>query len=152
MGLLVGVDLAHQNHWITARIYQSIPLVDNFNVRLMELPPGVDQRFLDKFGPSESTMLERPNHRAPECGIPAVRRTLGNFSKITRFKVFPPPYKDGVVRVWCQFESPDVARTACEINEVKQRALNLERISVHRVPPIQFRYSEDLQPVLGRGE
>ena len=129
----MGMDLAHQDQWITASIYQNIPFIDDFNVRFTELPPGVYQRFLDKFGPSDGTMLERPNHQAPECGIPAVRRTLANFNKITRFKVISPPYKDGVVRVWCQFEPPDVARTACELYQVKQRALNMERISVHRV-------------------
>jgi hypothetical protein len=99
MGMLVGMDLAHQDHWITASIYQNIPFIDNFNVRFTGLPPGVDQRFLDKFGLSEGTMLERPNYQASEWGIPAVRRTLTNFGKITRFKVIPPPYKDGVVRV-----------------------------------------------------
>ena len=122
-----------KDRWITASMYQSIPYIANYNVRFTGLPPGVDQKFLDKFGPSEGTMLERPNHQAPECGIPAVRRTLASFGKITRFKVIPPPYKDGFVHVWCQFESPDVARAACELNQVKQRALNMERISVHRV-------------------
>lgn len=122
-----------QGHWITASMYQSIPFIADFNVRFTGLPPGVNQKFLDKFGPSEGTMLERPNHQAPDCGIPAVRRTLGNFGKITRFKVIPPPYKEGFVRVWCQFESPDVARAACELNKVKQRALNMERITVDRV-------------------
>lgn len=122
-----------QDHWITASMYQSIPFIDNFNVRFTGLPPGVDQKYLDKFGPSEGTMLERPNYQAPECGIPAVHRTLASFGKITRFKVIPPPYKEGFIRVWCQFGSPDVARAACELNQVKQRALNMERISVHRV-------------------
>ena len=127
------MDLAHQDHWITASVYQNIPFIDDFNVCFTRLPPGVYQRVLDKFGQSEGTMLERPNHQAPECGIPAVHRTLADFDKITRFKVIPPPYKDGVVRVVCQFESPVVACTACKFYQVKQHALNIERISVHRV-------------------
>ena len=134
-----------QGHWITATMYQSIPFIDTYNVRFVGLPPGVDQKFLEKFGPSGGTMLERPNYQAYEFGVPAVRKTLTSFGKITRFKVVPPPYKDGFVRVWCQFESPDVARAACELNQVKQRALSMQKISVQRVlsflervPPAKF--------------
>jgi hypothetical protein len=122
-----------QGYWITASMYQSIPIIDAYNVRFTGLPPGVDQKFLDKFGPSEGTMLERPNYQAPDFGIPAVRKTLASFGKITHFQVIPPPYKDGFARVWCQFESPDVAGAACELNQVKQRALGMERIRVRRV-------------------
>ncbi|KAH9996212.1 hypothetical protein BJV77DRAFT_169476 [Russula vinacea] len=121
------------DYWITASMYQSIPIIDAYNVRFTGLPPGVDQKFLDRFGPSGGTMLERPNYQAPEFGIPAVRRTLASFGKITHFKVVRPPYKDGFVRLWCQFESPDVARAACELHQVKQRALGMEKIRVRRV-------------------
>jgi hypothetical protein len=122
-----------RDYWITASMYQSIPIIDAYNVRFTGLPPEVDQKFLDRFGPSGGTMLERPNYQAPEFGVPAVRRTLANFGKITHFKVVRPPYKDGFVRVWCQFESPDVARAACELHQVKQRALGMEKIRVRRV-------------------
>jgi IBR (half RING finger) domain-containing protein len=122
-----------RGHWITASMYQSIPFIDDYNVRFTGLPPEVDQKFLEKFGPSGDTMLERPNYQAREFGIPAIRNTLASFGKITRFKVAPPPYKNGFVRVWCQFESPDVARAACELHRVKQRALSMEKISVFRV-------------------
>ena len=122
-----------QGYWITASMYQSIPIIDAYNVRFTGLPPGVDQKFLDKFGPSEGTMLERPNYQVPDFGIPAVHKTLESFGKITHFQVIPPPYKDGFARVWCQFDSPDVARAACELNQVKQRALGMERIRVRRV-------------------
>ncbi|KAH9990989.1 hypothetical protein BJV74DRAFT_419934 [Russula compacta] len=122
-----------RGYWITATMYESIPIIDAYNVRFMGLPPEVDQKFLDKFGPSEGTMLERPNYQAPEFGIPAVRRTLASFGKITQFQVVPAPYKSGFVRVWCQFDSPDVAGAACELNWVKQRSLGMEKILVRRV-------------------
>ena len=122
-----------RGYWITASMYQSIPIIDAYNVRFTGLPPGVEQKFLNKFGPSADTMLERPNYQAPEFGIPAVHKTLESFGKITHFQVIPPPYKDGFARVWCQFDSPDVARAACELNHVKQRALGMERIRVRRV-------------------
>jgi hypothetical protein len=122
-----------RGYWITASIYQSIPIIDAYNVRFMGLPPGVEQKFLNRFGPSEGTMMERPNFQAPEFGVPAVRRTLESFGKILQFQVVPPPYKDGLVRAWCQFESPDVAGAACELHRVKQRSLGMEKISVRRV-------------------
>ena len=122
-----------RGYWITATMYENIPIIDAYNVRFIGLPPEVDQKFLDKFGPSEGTMLERPNYQAPEFGIPAVRRTLASFGKITQFQVVPGPYKSGFVRVWCQFDSPDVAGAACELNWVKQRSLGMEKILVRRV-------------------
>src|SRR6266851_1976663 len=98
-----------RGYWITASMYESIPIIDAYNVRFTGLPPWVEGDFLDKFGPSEGTMLERPNYQAPGFGVPAVRKTLESFGKITQFHVVPPPYKDLFVREWCQFESPDVA-------------------------------------------
>lgn len=119
--------------WITASIYQTIPIIDAYNVRFMGLPPSAGREFLDKFGPSEGTMLERPNYIAPDFGETAVRKTLANFGKIASWAVTPPPYTDGNVVAWCQFDSPDVAAAACELNRVKQRSLSMERIFVRRV-------------------
>jgi len=122
-----------KGYWITATIYQRIPVIDAYNVRFMGLPPWVEQNFLNKFGQSEGTMLDRPNYQAPEFGVPAVRKTLESFGRIIKFHVNPPPYKDGFVRAWCQFGSPDVAAAACELHRVKQRSLGMEKISVRRV-------------------
>jgi hypothetical protein len=122
-----------RGYWITATMYQSIPIIDAYNVRFSGLPPWAGREFLDKFGPSEGTMLERPNYQAPEFGEPAVRKTLASFGKISHFQVVPPPYKDGTVRAWCLFESPDVASSVCELNRVPQRSLNMAKISVKRV-------------------
>jgi IBR domain, a half RING-finger domain/RNA recognition motif. (a.k.a. RRM, RBD, or RNP domain)/Zinc finger, C3HC4 type (RING finger) len=122
-----------RGYWITASMYQSIPIIDAYNVRFSGLPPWAGREFLDKFGPSEGTMLERPNYQAPEFGEPAVRRTLASFGKMLHFQVVPPPHKDGTVRAWCLFESPDVANSVCELNRVPQRSLNMAKISVKRV-------------------
>ena len=128
-----------RNHWITANVYEGIPILGAHNVRFTGLPTDVGPKFLDKFGPMEGTMFERPNYQAPEFGVPAVRRTLESFGKITDFHAIPPPYKDGVVRVWCRFASPDVASAACELHRVKQRSLGMEKISVLRVLSVQER-------------
>lgn len=130
-----------RNHWITASIYEGIPIVGAHNVRFTGLPADVEAKFLGKFGPMEGTMFERPNYQAPEFGVPAVRRTLESFGKITEFHVNPPPYREGVVRAWCHFESPDVAGAACELHRVKQRSLGMEKISVLRALSV-------LEPVL----
>ncbi|KAH9057948.1 hypothetical protein EDB83DRAFT_1037649 [Lactarius deliciosus] len=122
-----------RNHWITANVYEGIPILGAHNVRFTGLPTDVGPKFWNKFGPTEGTMFERPNYQAPEFGVPAVRRTLECFGKITDFNVVPPPYKEGFVRVWCHFESPDVAAAACELHRVKQRSLGMEKISVVRV-------------------
>ncbi|KAI9511675.1 hypothetical protein F5148DRAFT_267063 [Russula earlei] len=122
-----------KGYWITASIYDNIPKIGDFNVRFTGLPPWVEEKFLSKFGSLEGAMLGRPNHQAPEFGVPAVRKTLENFGKVIKFIVTPGPYKDGIVRVWCQFGSQDVAGAACELHNVKQRSLGMEKISVRRV-------------------
>ena len=118
--------------WITASIYQSIPIIDAYNVRFTGLPPGAGRDFLDKFGPSEDTMLERPNYSAPDFGENAVRKTLASFGKIILWDIASPPYMDGHVRAWCHFESPDVAAAACELNHVPQRSLGMKKLAVQR--------------------
>ena len=120
-------------YWITASTYQSIPIIDAYNVRFTGLPPWAGQDYLAKFGRSEGTMLERPNYSASDFGETAVRKTLASFGKITSWVMVPPPYMDGNVRAWCQFDSPDVAAAACELHRVKQRSLGMEKISVRRV-------------------
>ncbi|KAI0305126.1 hypothetical protein B0F90DRAFT_1159513 [Multifurca ochricompacta] len=122
-----------RNYWITASIYEGIPIIGAYNVRFSGLPPDAGAKFLNKFGRTEAIMLERPNYQAPKFGVPAVQRILQNFGKISQFQPVPSPYKDGVVRAWCLFESPDVARAACELHRVKQRSLGMERIFVRRV-------------------
>ncbi|KAF8271844.1 hypothetical protein EI94DRAFT_1719622 [Lactarius quietus] len=126
-----------RNHWITASVYEGIPILGAYNVRFLGLPTDVEAKFLNKFGPTEGTMFERPNYQAPDFGIPAVRRTLESFGKITSFRPVTPPYKDRLVRVWCCFESPDVTNAACELHRMKQRSLGMERIFVVRVLSVQ---------------
>ncbi|KAH9174701.1 hypothetical protein EDB89DRAFT_462865 [Lactarius sanguifluus] len=128
-----------RNHWITAKIYEGIPIVGAYNVRFTGLPTDAEAKFLNKFEPTEGTMFERPNYQAPKFGALAVRRTLESFGKIADFHVIPPPYKGGMVRAWCRFESPDVANAACELHRVKQRSLGMEKISVVRVLSVQKR-------------
>jgi hypothetical protein len=122
-----------RNHWITASVYDGIPILGAYNVRFLGLPTDAEAKFLNQFGPTEGTMFERPNYQAPDFGVPAVRRTLEYFGKIAYFRKNPPPYKDRVVRVWCCFDSPDVTMAACELHRVKQRSLGMERIFVVRV-------------------
>ena len=122
-----------RDHWITASVYEGIPILGAYNVRFLGLPADAGEKFLNKFGPTEGTMFERPNYQAPEFGVPAVRRTLESFGKVSYFQPNPPPHKDRVVRAWCCFESPDVAIAACELHRVKQRSLGMEKIFVVRV-------------------
>ena len=129
--------MTERKHWITATMYEGIPVVGAYNVRFMGLPPGATPKFFKQFGPTEDTMMERPNYQSSEFGIPAVEKILQNFGKITHFQPVQPPYKDGMVRVWCQFESPDVAAAACELHRVKQRSLGMEKIYVKRVLSVQ---------------
>lgn len=126
-------DRKPRNYWITANVYEGIPILGAYNVRFTGLPADAGASFLNKYEPTEGTMLERPNYQAPDFGIPAVRRTLESFGKVTDFIQIPPPYKEGKVWVWCRFESPDVASAACELHRIKQRSLGMERISVVRV-------------------
>jgi IBR domain, a half RING-finger domain/Zinc finger, C3HC4 type (RING finger)/RNA recognition motif. (a.k.a. RRM, RBD, or RNP domain) len=129
--------MTRRKYWITASMYEGIPVVGAYNVRFTGLPPDTTPKFFNQFGPTEDTMMERPNYQSPDFGIPAVRRILEGFGKITTFQPVPPPYKDGMVRVWCRFELPDVAAAACELHRVKQRSLSMVKISVQRVLSVQ---------------
>ncbi|KAI0251905.1 hypothetical protein BJV78DRAFT_1207615 [Lactifluus subvellereus] len=129
--------MTERKYWVTASMYEGIPVVGAYNVRFMGLPPDTTEKFFDKFGPTEATMMERPNYQAHSFGVPAVRKTLESFGKITTFQQVPPPYKKGWVRVWCRFESPDVAGAACELNRIKQRSLGMVKVSVRRVLSVQ---------------
>ncbi|KAH9974020.1 hypothetical protein BGW80DRAFT_1304837 [Lactifluus volemus] len=62
--------MTERNHWITATMYEGIPVVGAYNVH---------------------TMMERPNYQSPDFGIPAVERILQNFGKITHFQPFDSP-------------------------------------------------------------
>ena len=125
--------MTERKYWVTAGMYEGIPVVGAYNVRFMGLPPDTTEKFFEKFGPTEATMMERPSYQAPNFGIPAVRKTLESFGKITNFHAVPPPYKNGWIRVWCRFESPDVAGAACELHRIKQRSLGMVKVSVRRV-------------------
>ncbi|KAI0313332.1 hypothetical protein OF83DRAFT_1175779 [Amylostereum chailletii] len=126
-----------RGHWVTATMYDGLPVIGQYNVRFHGLPHDALAKNIKKFGHSQDTMLERPNYSSPEFGIPAVEAILRDCGSMAYFEALPPPYKDGIVRAWCRFDSPDVARFACEKSGVKQRTLGGEKIWMHRVHSVK---------------
>ncbi|KAI0264733.1 hypothetical protein BC834DRAFT_252997 [Gloeopeniophorella convolvens] len=133
-----------RKHWITASIYEGMPVIGAYNVQFNGLPSDAPPKYLKRFGPAEDIMLERPTYHAQEFGALAVQRVLGDFGKMVYFEPNPPPYKDGIVRAWCRFESPDVANAVCELHKVKQRVLGMERLYVQRVLSVLEHMPRDL--------
>ncbi|KAI0039864.1 hypothetical protein FA95DRAFT_1566881 [Auriscalpium vulgare] len=139
-----------RKYWVTATTYEGLPVVGTFNVRFMGLPADAKENDLKRFGTKgfEGAMFERPNFLAPNFGATAIEKTLQQFGPMESFELSPAPYKDGVVRAWARFESPDVARVVCELNGVKQRALNGEKVYARRMQSLRTLISRDVYAVV----
>ena len=127
-----------RGHWVTASMYTGLPCVGQFNVRFTGMPPNAKDKDVLRYGKTSESgiMFSRPNYDAKNYGIAAVQRLLKDFGRVTYFEVVPAPYKDGVVRGWAQFDSPDVAKAACELDGWKQDALGGEKFHIQRVQSI----------------
>ncbi|KAI0064792.1 hypothetical protein BV25DRAFT_1913965 [Artomyces pyxidatus] len=137
-----------RDHWVTATIYDGLPVVGTYNVRFQGLPPDAQPSHLSRFGRPEGTMLERPTYSAQRLGVPAVQALLAAFGPMDYFDVSPPPYKDGMVRAWARFDSPDVAKVVCELHGIKQRALGGTKLYVHRVHSVMNPIARELYSVI----
>ncbi|TFY74277.1 hypothetical protein EWM64_g9735, partial [Hericium alpestre] len=122
-----------REHYITAAVYEGLPVVGSYNVRFSGMPPDAQMKDINRFGHNSGVMFERPNHNLPKFGIPAVESLLQEFGKIEHMDVPPPPYKNGIVRLFVRFELPDVANVVCQLNGRKHKALAYDKIYVERV-------------------
>ncbi|KAI0054707.1 hypothetical protein BV25DRAFT_1843474, partial [Artomyces pyxidatus] len=137
-----------RDHWVTATIYDGLPVISTFNVRFHGLPPDTRPRDLSLFGRNEGVMFERQTYSAKCFGVPAVQTLLTAFGPMDHFNISPPPYTDGMVRAWARFGSPDVAKAACELHGIKQRALGGTRLYVHRVHSVTTAIARELYCVI----
>ncbi|VDB99498.1 unnamed protein product [Peniophora sp. CBMAI 1063] len=127
-------------YWVTASIYSGIPVVKEYDVRLSGLPPNVDHELVCKrFGVHRTDIMrDKPSRFLRGFGIPQAKNRLEGFGRIVGFDVSPAPYKDGVVRAWCHFETPDIALAARELDGIEQRCLNDEKIAISRVYSLEY--------------
>ena len=108
----VANGLTLRDSCIGASIYEGLPTLGAVNVRFVGLPPSTDVEDLHKFGQPEAVMLGRPNYSSLTLAVKGVQGLLDDFGQALAFEVFPPPYKDGMVRGLAHFSSPTVAKTA----------------------------------------
>lgn len=137
-----------KQYWVTASLYEGIPVVGAYNVRFTGLPPDVQGKDLAPFGKTENTMFERPIAPLANFGIPAVQRLLSELGPMSSFENSPAPYKNGLVRAWALFETPDVASEACRRNGIKQKALGYQRITVQRVQSVLYEVPRDIYSLI----
>lgn len=133
-------------YWVTASLYEGFPVVGEHNVRISGLPPDVKQKAVGKrfHCASADFNTDRPPQPLKGFGLQQVEQRLSEFGHIEYFHPSPAPYKDGVVRAWCRFESGDVASVARELNGVPQRCLNREKVTVWRIHSLKYAISRDV--------
>ena len=118
------------NAFITAEMFDGVPRVSAFTVRLNGLPPDTKLSDINELGPNNGVMLTPPNYRRLESALNRLREVLDMHGEVVRLDVTPPPYKKGVVQAWAHFKTPTAAEKVCRVMHMqKQGFIGRERIS-----------------------
>ncbi|KAH7924700.1 hypothetical protein BV22DRAFT_490737 [Leucogyrophana mollusca] len=132
-------DHTIQNYVVTAALYDGLPAVGAYNVIFRNLPPTTSQKEIEKYGPAESIMLEKPNYTSIDNAVKCIKKMLDECGEILRFDLVPPPFRDGVVKAWVDFASPHEAQVALEYLDGRRPvALGRTQISVRHLQTVSY--------------
>ncbi|VDC07387.1 unnamed protein product [Peniophora sp. CBMAI 1063] len=138
-------------YWITASVYDGFPVVGEHNVRFSGLPPDVKHKLVRKrFHCGKGDLnTDKPTQALRDFGIPQVEKRVKDFGPVVDFHVAPSPYKDGIVRAWCRFETSDIAGVARELNGIPQVSLDYRKLTVWRIHSLKYPINRNVYGYIG---
>ncbi|KAA1473068.1 hypothetical protein DENSPDRAFT_822326 [Dentipellis sp. KUC8613] len=154
-GLMMTSSRKKTTYFITASLHKGEPCLGPFNVRFWGLPLAAEKEksIVDKFGENTGYMWKTPPFRPQKkFGMETVESILKQIGKLSSpMFVSPPPYKDGMVHAWVRYETPDIAKTACELNGLPQERMKQEKIYVQRIHTVTQSVPWDVYNIIGGG-
>ncbi|PPQ92126.1 hypothetical protein CVT25_007957 [Psilocybe cyanescens] len=108
----------YEDFMTQANVHIGIPAVGLVTVKFSGLPVHVTEEKMEEvYGPHQGMVTERPNYKefTVEDTINGVKKLLNQFNgKIADLEFRPPPYRDGKMRAWAHFNTPNDAKAAAE--------------------------------------
>ncbi|KAF8156708.1 hypothetical protein B0H34DRAFT_471848 [Crassisporium funariophilum] len=133
------------DYMTTAAIHTALPAVGRVTVKIQSLPADASEEGMQVFGPTQGVVWERPNYAGYTVRetIDGLKRFLFQFnSKMVDFEVRPPPYRQGKMRAWVYFSSPNDAKEAAEhVHGRKPIFVGLTRIRARHIKTISYTVS-----------
>ncbi|KDR68460.1 hypothetical protein GALMADRAFT_146415 [Galerina marginata CBS 339.88] len=136
----------------TAGIHIGIPAVGRVTVKFVGVPIDVTEEGMEIFGAHQGMVSQRPNYNDYMPGNPnyneysvqdtvkGVKKLLHQFhGKAVEVDVRPPPYREGKMRVWAYFSTPDEAqKIAQNLHNRKPAFVGRTRIMARHLKTISF--------------
>jgi hypothetical protein len=99
---------------LSASIYEGVPKIGSYNVRIRGLPPDTAISELKAFGDNEGAMLGRCNYQSLDSCLRYLQAQLEQFGELVSIKVISPPFENQTIRAWAHFTTPTAADEACK--------------------------------------
>jgi hypothetical protein len=96
---------------VSAAVHVGIPSIGVVTVKFLHLPPTANDELMQRFGPPDDIMWERPNYLQLPPAVDGVKRLLRDVGN-PELDIQSPPYSYGTIRAWAKFSSPSAAETA----------------------------------------
>ncbi|KAJ7591599.1 hypothetical protein C8J56DRAFT_935962 [Mycena floridula] len=124
---------------ITASIHRGLPAVSAFTVKFRNLPLDVTKEDMKRFAEPQDVMWERPNYSSLKYSIIGIQRLLENHVQVLDFDVHTGPFRDGYIRAWALFGTPDAAKSAAAfLHGRKPVCTGRTRLYAHHVSSLTF--------------
>ncbi|RPD65663.1 hypothetical protein L226DRAFT_455316 [Lentinus tigrinus ALCF2SS1-7] len=124
--------------WVTAGMYQGIPMVGAFNVRIEGLHPDSTVKDLGQFGKFQTHMFERPKYTSMPAAISALHNILLRKDERVTINVLPPPYRK-MFRIWAHFSDKAIAKATCEdLHKFCPSFTGKLRIYAHHITSLRY--------------
>ncbi|TFY63489.1 hypothetical protein EVG20_g6296 [Dentipellis fragilis] len=150
-GLIMTSSRKKTTYFITASLHKGEPCLGPFNVRFWGLPLTTKESVIDKLGKNTGYMWKTPTFKPQKFGAETVESILKQIGKMSPMVVSPPPYKDGMVHAWVRYETPDIAKTACELNGLPQERMKQEKLYVQRIHSVMHTVPWDVYNIIAGG-
>ncbi|KAF8952958.1 hypothetical protein BDZ97DRAFT_1644643, partial [Flammula alnicola] len=135
------------NYLTVAALHTGVPAVGRVTVKFQNLPVNVTEEGMEVFGPHQGMVTERPNYPdyTVQDTINGIRKLCYQFhSTMIDLDFRPPPYKEGKMRAWAYFSTPNDAKAAAEnLNGRKPAYTGRNRIVARHIKTISFSLSVD---------
>ncbi|KAI0711126.1 hypothetical protein C8T65DRAFT_184782 [Cerioporus squamosus] len=133
---------------VTASMYQGLPMVGAFNVRIEGLPPDTTVKDLGRFGKFDTHMFDRPKYTSMSGAIQGLRHKLLQHDEKVTVNVLPPPYRK-MFRLWAHFSDEQIAAVACEnLHRFCPLFTGKQRIFAHHIKSLRYNLPADIFDIL----
>lgn len=134
---------------LSASIYDGLPMVGRYNVRIDGLPPDTEAVEMEYFGSNAGVMFTQANYMSLENALKKLQTRLESYGELISVKVISPPFEKQTVRAWAHFTSDAAADAACkDFNNRRPWYLGHGKIQVQHVTSITYQLPNRVFDVL----